>query len=346
MWYEGRWWSLLLLPLSWLFLVLSRLRVQKIKNSGVGEQPFSVPVIVIGNIAVGGTGKTPLLIALCHHLKLMGFKPGVVSRGYGSNAPEYPFAIDTKTKVTVAGDEAWMIHSAAECPVVIDPNRAEAVKHLIANNDVDVILSDDGLQHYTMYRNREIAVVDGERGFGNARLLPAGPLREPVQRLDSCHWIISNGRPTQKLRQQLPQMRMMRLVPVGWHNLVTGDYKSVNELQFGEIVHAVVGIGNPQRFFSTLDNLNVRYTPHIFEDHYNYKLAEIRFRDQAPVIMTEKDAVKVSSLIEDLPEPNKKRLPPFWYLAVEAQLDPEFLQEFTDQVKQLQATNSQQHPAD
>lgn len=335
MWYQGRWWAWLLLPLSGLFFLLTRWRRWLIQRRQKNQPGWPVPVIVIGNISVGGTGKTPLLIALCHYLKQQGYRPGIVSRGYGSRAPYYPYPVDDATPVPVAGDESWMIYRATRCPVMIAANRRRAVELLLKQYDIDVILSDDGLQHYRLLRDREIAVVDGERGLGNGFLLPAGPLRETASRLAECDWVISNGRPDKALSQQVAGLQTMKLEPTGWHNLVTEEIRSVDSMEFSQPVNAVVGIGNPQRFLATLNSLGVKYMPHIFEDHYQYSLEKLYFTNRAPVVMTEKDAVKVSALIEKLPDREKARLPEFWYLAVEARPDKAFLQQLIISLENL-----------
>ncbi|MEH6467801.1 MAG: tetraacyldisaccharide 4'-kinase, partial [Porticoccus sp.] len=189
-WYRRSSWVLLLVPLSWLFravVTVRRYYQQKVKPN----PSLSVPVIVVGNISVGGTGKTPLLLALASHLKEQGYRPGVISRGYGGSASGYPILVSAESIAAEVGDEPLLLASA--CPVVVDPDRYRAAKSLLEQTDCDLILSDDGLQHYRLPRDIEIAVVDGERGFGNGQCLPAGPLREPVSRLQYFDFILTNG---------------------------------------------------------------------------------------------------------------------------------------------------------
>ena len=173
--------------------MLSFIRRLYLKSWLVKKNHFPVPVVVIGNISVGGTGKTPLIIALCQHLKKQGYRPGVISRGYGSSAPYYPFIVNEKSSVDESGDEPLMIAVATRCPVVIDRNRCSAAKKIVEECNVNIVLSDDGLQHYRLARDVEIIVVDSVRGFGNGLLLPAGPLRENVSRLKTVNFVIENN---------------------------------------------------------------------------------------------------------------------------------------------------------
>ena len=190
-WYSKALWLHFLWPLHALFKGLA---AQKEEASLLLlQEPWPVPVIVVGNISVGGTGKTPLLIALVTHLQKKGFKPGVVSRGYGSKAAIFPVAVTGGTAVEESGDEALLIAKHCGCPVVIDPDRVAAIECLLGEHSVDVVLSDDGLQHYAMARDIELIVVDGERKFGNELCLPAGPLREPLSRLGDADLILVNG---------------------------------------------------------------------------------------------------------------------------------------------------------
>ncbi|MEH6529557.1 MAG: tetraacyldisaccharide 4'-kinase, partial [Porticoccus sp.] len=250
-WYRHSSWALLLIPLSWLFravVTVRRYYQQKVKPN----PSLSVPVIVVGNISVGGTGKTPLLLALVSHLKEQGYRPGVISRGYGGSASGYPILVGTESIASEVGDEPLLL--ASVCPVVVDPDRYRAAKSLLEQTDCDLILSDDGLQHYRLPRDIEIAVVDGDRGFGNGQCLPAGPLREPVSRLQCLDFILTNVHGSNASAEG---SFFFRVEPIQLRHLVSGKRcspspSSLEQWSGGNNssnkVHGVAGIGNPQRF--------------------------------------------------------------------------------------------------
>lgn len=346
MWYYNRtpWLSLLLLPLSWIFRLLIVLRRAYYRHI-VKPQPLSVPVIVVGNINLGGSGKSPLLISLALHLQKLGYSPGVISRGYGSISPHYPFVVTGETPAELAGDEPLMIAQRSACPVVIDADRLAAAKKLIELDCCDIILSDDGLQHYRLPRDLEIVVVDGERGFGNGRLLPAGPLREPASRLRQVDWVAVNGGldkdsvDTDKSILGWPNAEdtriNMQLHPVNWQRLSDAESLRLDQLPGTPIakgkVHAVAGIGNPQRFFQSLTALGVDFIPHPFPDHHLFQWSDIDFADDLPVVMTEKDAVKCRNLLKEGRDHGQsdnglERMKRYWFLSVQAQLDQGFYQ--------------------
>ncbi|MGH1470106.1 MAG: tetraacyldisaccharide 4'-kinase [Cellvibrionaceae bacterium] len=336
-WYQKKWWLWLLTPLSLLFYTLSLIRRLLLRNPLTKKTQLTVPVIVVGNISVGGTGKTPLIIALCDYLKQQGFSPGVISRGYGSSAPYYPFVVTDKTSVNESGDEPLMIAIATQCPVVIDRDRCSAAKKIIEQCHVDVILSDDGLQHYRLPRDIEIVVVDSTRGFGNGLLLPAGPLRETKHRLKTVDFVISNENSTASNTEGPSQssignnISVMRIVPEYWCHLDSAQRKVSIESQLfcDEEVNAVSGIGNPQRFYSTLEMLGIKYQPKTFPDHHQYTSKDLIFDDkQSIVVMTEKDAVKARRVI---PESNNI----YWYLAVTAKLSPMFLMKLLEKLNHV-----------
>lgn len=252
----------LLLPLTGLFCVLASWRRWQHKRQQV-KHP--VPVIVVGNISVGGTGKTPLVIWLVERLREAGFKPGVVSRGYQRQGNDL-------------GDEPTLIKQRTQVPMAIGSDRNQAIASLLQEYACDMVIADDGLQHYRMGRDVEICVVDGQRRFGNGFCLPAGPLREPVSRLQSCDFVVVNG--------DTMQMRGDTLV-----NLATDQAQPLTAWA-GKIVHVVTGIGNPQRFLYTLELAGLQVIPHLYPDHYAFTGTELGFSDTHPIIMTEKDAVK------------------------------------------------------
>lgn len=352
MWYGGRkpWLSFVLLPVSCLFRLLIVLRRAYYRHI-VRPEALPLPVIVVGNINLGGSGKSPLLIALALHLKSLGYSPGVISRGYGSSAPHYPFVVTADTAAAVAGDEPLMIAQRCGCPVVVDADRLAAANKLIELDCCDLILSDDGLQHYRLPRQLEIVVVDGQRYLGNERLLPAGPLREPASRLGQVDWVAVNGAAhsssaeanssTMERYLKAPETRIdMQLRPMSWQHLFDGESLSLAQQPWtsggksGGRVHAVAGIGNPQRFFQTLADLGVDFIPHAFSDHHHFQWADIDFPDDLPVVMTEKDAVKCRALLKE--QGTAKGLDRYWFLSVEAQLEERFYRNLASRLRDIQ----------
>ncbi|MFC0269383.1 tetraacyldisaccharide 4'-kinase [Kushneria aurantia] len=287
-WYSDARWPRLLTPLELLYkrAVHSRRDAFATSRRQVWHAP--VPVIVVGNITVGGTGKSPLVAWLGRWLSERGWRPGIVARGYGGHAPRYPFYVDEHSDVGYAGDEPVMLAQQTRLPVVVDPDRPRAARKLVAAG-CDILLSDDGLQHFALGRDIELVVVDGARGFGNGRCLPVGPLREPLSRLAEVDAVISNGDP------QMPASAShyaMTTVPAAWRHLNDGVCYSIDQCPFSGRVHAMAGIGNPQRFFDTLTALGVDHQRHPLPDHYRFSAYDLRFTDNLPVVMTAKDAVK------------------------------------------------------
>ena len=312
-WYRGARWVYLLLPLAGLYRGLVALRRFAYRRGLLSSWRAPVPVLVVGNITVGGTGKTPLTIALVQSLQKAGWKPGVVSRGYGSTADAFPVPVFADTPVSQSGDEPLLIARRCGCPVVIAPDRVAAAKHLLAEYDCDIIVSDDGLQHYALLRDIELLVVDGVRQFGNGLCLPAGPLREPLARISRVDAVVINDGPMPTL--DVPAFPM-RLVPGELVHINSGDRCAAVDWSKGDTVHAVAGIGNPQRFGQTLEALGFHPRSHWFADHFSYAAEDLAFADGLPVVTTEKDAVKLSGIANQH----------CWYLEVNAQLDPGLLQ--------------------
>ncbi|MDQ1362331.1 MAG: tetraacyldisaccharide 4-kinase, partial [Pseudomonadota bacterium] len=243
-WYSQNPVAWMLLPLAGLYCLLAGFRFVLYKNGWLRRFKSSVPVIVIGNINVGGTGKTPLIIKLCEILQKLGMKPGIISRGHGSQSNVYPLEITANNSSSEAGDEPLLLARRTQCPVVIGPNREADIRMLLQRHDCNIILSDDGMQHYRMQRDVEIAVVDMARSFGNGFCLPAGPLREPVRRLRTVDMVIANGGAENQLSFAIRPVQLISLA---------GQNRMVSLSQFaGQKVHAVAGIGHPQRFFDTL----------------------------------------------------------------------------------------------
>lgn len=299
--------SILLLPLSWIFRAAVALRHFLYRVGLKKTVNFSVPVIVVGNITVGGTGKTPLVMWLANLLKKEGYHPGIVSRGYGGKKQLIPRWVDLNTDPQEVGDEAVLLAKRSQSPVVVCADRVAAVKTLLSKTHCDVVLSDDGLQHYRLGRYIEIAVIDSDRRFGNGCLLPAGPLREDKKRLKAVDFVIEHG----KAKQGMLSMHLM-----GNHLASVGDSQGqmrIDSLK-NKTVHAVAGIGHPERFFSYLRNKGLRIIEHVFPDHYLYCSADFNFMDSLPVIMTEKDAVKCKKFADER----------FWYLPVDVEIDKVF----------------------
>jgi len=319
-WYKESRWIRVLKPLSAVFGLVSAMRKHWYQNS---KRIYTsrYPVIIVGNLTAGGTGKTPLVIFLAQQLREQGFKPGIVSRGYGSKAPSYPFAVTPATDFREAGEESLMIARHTQCPVIIDPDRVSAVQYLEAHFHCDIIISDDGMQHYRLDRTLEIVVIDGQRGFGNGLLLPAGPLRESPERLQSVDMIVCNGGAPIALSESAYRMDLDATHLV---HLADNKYLSVKDeiLQnmTAKKVHAVSGIGNPERFFNSLCACGFDIITHIFRDHHLFASGDIQFDDDLDVVMTEKDAVKCNEFASDR----------HWYLKVVARLPENFIQQIID----------------
>ena len=249
---------------------------------------FNLPVIVVGNITVGGTGKTPLVIYIANYLQSRMFKPAIVSRGYKSKYAGISL-VTTDSDPTICGDESVLLAKNVNCPVIIGKNRVAAIKFLLKNFiDINIIICDDGLQHYKLSRNLEIAVIDSIHQFGNGHLLPLGPLRESINRLKTVDLIVING--NQPLSYQHQNQYVMNLLPNKIYNLL--EPNSIRLPADFTKVHAIAGIGNNQKFFNLLTNLGIEIIIHEFPDHYSYKEQDLDFNDNLPIIMTEKDAVK------------------------------------------------------
>lgn len=278
-------------------------------------QRLPVPVVVVGNITVGGTGKTPLVVALVEALRARGHRPGVVSRGYGAGGGA-PTLLDAASDAAAVGDEPLLIRETTGAPVAVGRDRVAAGRLLLASHDCDVIVADDGLQHYPLFRNVEICVIDGDRRFGNGRLLPAGPLREPLARLDSVDFRVCNG--GQSAAGEVP----MRLS--GDDAVSVGDSRVSQPLGdfAGRRVHAVAGIGNPARFFAKLREAGIDAIEHAFPDHHAYVAADLDFGDGLPVLMTDKDAVKCRNFggANRWRIPVRAKLPDAFFDAVRARL--------------------------
>jgi tetraacyldisaccharide 4'-kinase len=301
----------LLWPASLVFGLLVFLRRLFTRGRRVG-----IPVIVVGNITVGGSGKTPLVLALCELLKARGWKPAIVSRGYGARI-ETPRAATLADEAEAVGDEPIVLARRSGCPVWVGADRVAVIQALRAvHPEVDVVVLDDGLQHYRLRRDLEIAVLDA-RGLGNGFLLPAGPLREPARRLRSVHAVVSHGAPLEGFAMSLEGAELHRMTDAR-------DRRPASAFA-GQKVHAVAGIGDPNRFFLHLGRLGLKVLPHPFPDHHAFSPRELDFGDDAPVLMTEKDAVKL----------RRAARPNWWVLPVSAKLDKAFAAWLSERLDEL-----------
>ncbi len=301
-WYRGSWWLLFLRPLEFLFRALAALRYGFYRSGVRRAWRAPKPLVVVGNITVGGTGKTPVVIALIEHLQAQGLNPGVVSRGYGATAGIYPHAVTAASTAADCGDEPLLIYQRTACPCVVAPDRVQAVQHLLANFNVDIVVSDDGLQHYALARDMEIAVLDEHRRLGNGFCLPAGPLREPAKRLRRVDYTLYRGSDDPLVGVTY---RYQALV-----NLQSSETVAISPDRLGRDVHAYAAIGQPAQFFDELRNCGFTLDTHVFPDHHRYSYEDFSGTEDKPVIMTEKDAVKCRGLAGDNA----------WYVKISAQL--------------------------
>lgn len=283
-WYRKSPWLWLLWPIAALFCLLAVLRRRLYQQGVLRSVRLPVPVIVAGNITVGGSGKTPLVLCLADYLRQEGYRPGLVSRGYGGNAETWPQPVSAQSDPAMVGDEAVLLVRRSGCPMVVGPDRVAAARRLLQTEAVDVIISDDGMQHYRLQRDIEIAVIDGERRLANGLCLPAGPLREPASRLADVDFVVCNG---------LAQSGEWGLSLDGDVALQLAGAGRCDLSEFADSpVHAVAGIGNPERFFGFLRKKGLEVIGHAFPDHHPFVQDELNFSDDYPVLMTEKDAVK------------------------------------------------------
>ena len=308
-WYCSRWFNYLLLPFSWLYRVTMALRYRLYCMGILQTYRASVPVIIVGNITVGGTGKTPVVCALVEILRRQGFTPGIVSRGYGGQYTDSSLLVASQHGAHDVGDEVILLYRKTQAPTAVAKKRAHAVRLLLSQTDCDVIISDDGLQHYALGRDIELAVVDGQRGLGNGWCLPAGPLREPSARLSSVDIVL-----THTDKDEVDCRMMLR--PECLTQVASPYAQKDLALLQGKKVHAVAGIGYPQRFFSLLESLGCHVVPHVYSDHHQFVPGDLDFSDDLWVIMTEKDAVKCEGWVADH----------VWYLPVSAHFDAIFMQ--------------------
>lgn len=319
-WLQKQWltftlWHVLLLPISWLFFVITACRRALYQCGFLNSYRLPVPVVVVGNINVGGAGKTPVVIWLAEQLKLAGYKPGVISRGYGSNLVGVAAVLPTSNPVDV-GDEPVLIAMRTACPVFVGAKRVAAGLALLkVHSECDILISDDGLQHYALQRDVELVVVDAAKGFGNGALLPAGPLREPKGRLKAVDVVVSNGSSSNLPALASPAFVEMQLKPASFRNLGHRQSLATPADFAGKTITAIAGIGNPDRFFNQLSAMGLNFKRKAYNDHYQYTAQDFDNLETDIVIMTEKDAVKCTSFAQ----------PNFWVLPVSAEIDAQLM---------------------
>jgi tetraacyldisaccharide 4'-kinase len=270
-----------------------------------------VPVVVVGNITVGGTGKTPLVVYLIELLREYGYRPGVISRGYAGESNSYPVSVKIDTEVAICGDEPAMIVQRTNVPMVIGPNRRDDIEVLLNDFDVDIVISDDGLQHFELQRDIEICLHDATSIRENTHLLPAGPYREPKSKLDVFDLLVHHV----NADSLTDKPYSMNLVPQSIQAVCNTNTTSFDA---SDGVHAVAGIGNPQRFFDTCHKMGWNITQHAFDDHHAFVASDFQFEDHLPIVMTQKDAVKCQEF-------NNNSL---WYLPVDVNISKEFSRRF------------------
>ncbi|WP_416274497.1 tetraacyldisaccharide 4'-kinase [Lamprobacter sp.] len=340
-WYQGHWLGLWLAPLGGLYCGFAQLRRWLYQRGWLASYSAPVPVIVVGNLSVGGTGKTPLVLWLARYLAERGYRPGIALRGYGRQrtSRELPQQVPTDGEASRFGDEPVLLARRAGCPVMVGRDRVAAARQLAEHCDCDLVVTDDGLQHYRLQRQLEILVVDGERGFGNRRCLPAGPLREPVSRGRRVDLLIENGGSQGSGVRDAPLSRpgisdpgamlesdryRMRLQPADALSLVDSALRRPLADFAGQQVTAVAGIGNPQRFFAMLRGLGLQIRPRPYPDHYRYRAADLQTWPEGPVLMTEKDAVKCRDFAG----------PAHWCVPVTALPEPRFIRALEGRLNQ------------
>lgn len=323
-WLQKQWvrysiWHIFLLPLSFIFFALSLIRKFLFQLGVLRVQHLSVPVIVVGNISVGGTGKTPLVIWLAEQLKHAGFKPGIISRGYGGSTSDVCEVFEGSLPNQV-GDEPLLLARRSQCPVFIGAHRVDAGRALLKSHpEINVIISDDGLQHYRLHRDVEIALVDAQRGLGNGLLLPAGPLREARCRLNSVDAVVmTNASPASPiLLEKFSRVFDMQLSGAVFTSLLDLKVQQTAEFFKGKSLVAIAGIGNPKRFFDTLVEMGLDFYHQSFADHHAFTLQDLLPFAGKTILMTEKDAVKCEQLLKGVAQYD------IWVLPVSANIGHE-----------------------
>ncbi len=317
-------------PLSWLYCSVVFFRSLAYTLKFKKTEKVAAPVIVIGNLTVGGTGKTPLVAWLANYLKEHGYHPGIISRGYGGKARHWPQQVRPDGDPVTVGDEAILISKRTACPMAVGPERLISGQELLHYHPTcNIIISDDGLQHYALHRDIEVAVIDSKLRFGNGYCLPAGALREPIQRLKKVDFIVANGKAGNGSAEEGEYSMYYSIT----HACRLQDSKQCQPIEKfkGQQVHAIAGIGNPDRFFNQLTGLGLDVIAHAFSDHYFYKEEELEFDDDKPVFMTEKDAVKCKRFAKEH----------HWYVPVTVEVQETFGKAILEKLKEIKSDEQQ-----
>lgn len=305
-WYGKRPLSMLLLPLGWIYRLVAVCRKLIYSVGLLTVHKVGAPVVVVGNLTAGGTGKTPLIIWLAQYLRSRGYSPGIISRGYGGREKRRVKRVRPDSDPALVGDEPVLLAQRTGCPVAVSPNRVKAAEEILRQTGCDILLCDDGLQHAALGRDVEIVVIDGDRRFGNRFHIPAGPLRESPDRLNTVDLVVANARAG---RNEF----LMEYISLPARSLDNRRERALSSFK-GQTVHAVAAIGNPDRFFSMLQQNGIGITPRAFPDHYVFKRSDLEFDDDSAVVMTEKDAVKC----------RRYQLENAWYIPIDAKLPETF----------------------
>ena len=274
--------------LSKIFSFFSGFRRNLYSIGFLKRNKIKCPVIIVGNITVGGVGKTPFVIWLVNQLQSKGYKVGVVSRGYGGKREQEPMLIIPQTSARASGDEPLLISKHTHAKIMVGKNRAKAAKSLFQEYRPDVIIADDGLQHYALGRDMEICLIDAEKGLGNQQLLPAGPLREKKERLDSVDLVVYKGKKAEQLSFHYEPLMVYKLGK-------TKQQKSIKDFR-NQPIHAVAGIAHPDGFFKMLSDQGLAVIKHPLDDHHEIQASDLQFNDDSVVFITEKDAVKCGDI--------------------------------------------------
>lgn len=320
-WYTQKtsWFFLIFMPLEMLYILIVMIR-KFWYTSVLAQSSFPVPVIVVGNLTVGGTGKTPLVVSLIKKMQRENIKVGVVSKGYKRISGEL-LQVSAQMNSLQVGDEPLLIYNSTKVPVVVGKNRKTAINYLLKNNQVDIVVCDDGLQDFTIKYDAAIAVIDSRRKFGNGNCLPIGPLREPASNLSRVDFVVGNYRFNQAEDNCFANKMLYTLTKV--INLQTKEIKDIGFFSNTK-VHAVAGIGDPQSFFKLLQGYEVNTLEHPFADHYFFKAEDLNFKDDLPILVTEKDAIKIKELTLNHN---------IWYVEIKAEVSEQFFSELLKKIE-------------
>jgi len=332
-WEQAGWRNWLLLPLSLIYSELMKLRHWLYKARILRSHSLPVPVIVVGNLTVGGTGKSPLVVALVKYLHQQGFRPGIISRGYGGHSSFWPRIVVAEDGAEEVGDEPLMLFQLTGVPVVVGPDRVLSGQMLMDKMGCDIIVSDDGFQHLALERDIDVVVIDGDKEFGNGLCLPSGPLRESKAAMSRANLVVINGETPSSIFSDFA----MNIVPSNLRPLRDNeDDAAISQFTGNRVgtTYAIAGLGNPQRFFNALEQMGVHFVAKPFDDHHKFVAGDFGFLKAGDsVIMTAKDAVKCKLLANNWPGGVEG-----WVLPVSAHLDPAFFSAISEKIRAINST--------